>query len=323
MNHTQNITIITQNERMRKIISKIDQIVESDGSILLIGETGVGKELFAEYIHRTSLRNNQPLVKVALSALPTDLIASELFGHEKGAFTGASVDKKGLFELANKGSIFLDDIDDFPLDLQPKLLRVLESNEIMHVGGQSSISIDTRLITASKIDLKELVDRGVFRSDLYYRINVIPIYIPPLRERREDVPLLIDYYLKRYAPNKEIKVPDEVLDAFVNYDWPGNVRELRNIIQRLALFSNSQIHLDDLPPEMRKDNTIDQILKSCSYCFNHDHMSFDQIISCLESNMLEQALEQSGGNRSQAARILQLSVSTFRDKLKKYKLEDQ
>ncbi len=308
---------------MRQIISQIDKIVESDGSILLIGETGVGKELFAEYIHRSSLRSDQPFVKVGLSALPTDLLASELFGHEKGAFTGASNGKKGLFELADRGSIFLDDIDDFPYDLQSKLLRVLESREIMHVGGETSIPIDVRLITACKIDLKELVNRGLFRSDLYYRINVIPIHIPPLRERRDDIPLLVNYYLERYSPSKKISISDKALRILVNYGWPGNVRELRNIVQRLALFSGEVIEADDLPPEILEDDLAAQVLKSCKSCLTNENMPLEQIVSCLESNLLVQAMEQSGGNKSRAAKILQINLSTFRDKLKKYNIEKQ
>lgn len=189
------LTLITKNELMREILSRIDKIVDSDSSVLLIGETGVGKEIFAEYIHRTSNRGQNPFVKIGLSALPVDLLESELFGYEKGAFTSASNEKKGLFEIADTGSIFLDDIDDVPLQIQTKLLRVLESRELMRIGSTSPIPIDVRLITASKVDLKELVNRGIFRPDLFYRINVVPINVPPLRERRDDIPALVDYFL--------------------------------------------------------------------------------------------------------------------------------
>lgn len=315
------VTLITQNESMRSILSHLDMTVGSDSSILLIGETGVGKELVAEYIHRTSARAMQPFVKVGLSALPAELLESELFGHVKGAFTSASAEKKGLFELADTGSIFLDDIDDFPLHLQSKLLRVLESRELMRVGGQTSIPIDVRLITASKIDLKELVERGLFRADLFYRINVVPVIIPPLRDRREDVPLLIEHYLQRFAPDKKIDVSPDALRSLIHYHWPGNVRELRNTIQRITLFVNGEIGIQDLPKEIREENPVDYLLKACNRCFIDGNMTFDQITSCLEANLIRQAIRQADGNRSVAAKALGMSLSTFRDKLKKYDIE--
>jgi transcriptional regulator with PAS, ATPase and Fis domain len=213
MNLTNSLTLITQNEVMRGILSRIDKIVDSDSSILLIGETGVGKEIFAEYIHRTSARSQKPFVKIALSALPADLLESELFGHERGSFTSANTEKKGLLEIANYGSIFLDDIDDVPLQIQTKLLRVLESRELMRIGGTKPIPIDVRLITASKVDLKELVNRGIFRADLFYRINVMPIIIPPLRERRDDIPPLVEYFLKHYKPEKVLTPSPSALRA--------------------------------------------------------------------------------------------------------------
>ena len=190
--------LVTRNKSILDILQRMKIIAASDGSVLLIGETGVGKELFAEYIHRTSNRNHQNLVKVSLSSLPSNLIESELFGHVKGAFTGSDHEKKGQFELANKGTIFLDDIDDFPVDLQPKLLRVLESGEITPIGGQNPIPLDLRLITASKMDLAEMVAQRRFRMDLFYRINVFPITVSPLRHRKEDVLQLTNYFVKIY-----------------------------------------------------------------------------------------------------------------------------
>ena len=175
------------------MISRIDKIVDSDSSVLLIGETGVGKEIIAEYIHRSSSRAGEPFVKLGLSAMPVELLESELFGHEKGAFTSASYEKKGLFEIANGGTIFLDDIDDVPVLIQTKLLRVLESRELLRVGSTTPIPIDVRLITATKIDLKDLANKNLFRADLYYRINVVPIKIPPLRARRDDIPYLVEH----------------------------------------------------------------------------------------------------------------------------------
>ncbi len=320
MQHT--LTLISQNEALRQILSRIDTIAQSDSSVLLIGETGVGKELFAEYIHRVSGRSERPLVKVGLAALPHELLETELFGHEKGAFTSAHGEKKGLFELSDKGTIFLDDIDDFPMGLQSKLLRVLESHEVMRVGGTETIPVDIRLITATKVDLKELVSRGLFRADLFYRINVVPIVIPPLRDRRDDIPLLVDHFFRRYAPGKSPDFTPAAMQSLTSYHWPGNVRELRNVIQRIALFTDSKVDAKDLPLEIQGQMPLDLLIKECSRCLVDDQMTFEQVVSCLESNLLRQALKTANGNRTQAARALGLSLSTFRDKLKKYNLED-
>jgi two-component system response regulator AtoC len=312
------VSLIAQSESMRSVLLRLDTVAASDSSVLLIGETGVGKELIAEFIHRASPRQPRPFVKVGLSALPPELLESELFGHERGAYTSASTGKKGLFELADTGSIFLDDIDDFPVSLQAKLLRVLESREIMHVGGTQPISIDVRLITATKVDLKTLVERGVFRSDLYYRINVVPIVIPPLRERREDIPPLIEHFLNRYVADRDIRIESEAMQTLLAYSWPGNVRELRNVVQRLALFANGEIRRTDLPPEIRDDNPLATLVKECARCMGEEQMTFDQVVACLEVNLIRQALRQFDGNRTQTAKHLGLSLSTLRDKLKKY-----
>jgi len=314
------LTIVTRNKNMRNVIRRIDKIIDSDASILLVGETGVGKEIFAEYIHQASNRAENTFVKISLSAMPESLLESELFGHVKGAFTSASEEKKGLFEIANKGSIFLDDIDDVPLNIQTKILRVLEQREIMRVGDTKPIKIDVKLITASKVDLKELVVRKIFRADLFYRINVVPINIPPLRERKEDIPLLAEHFLKHFSPNKNLKISKEALKILVNYDWPGNIRELRNVIQRICLFAENQIIPLDLPVEIRGENTIDNLIKSCHRCFIEDSMSYSDVIACLEFNLLKKALNDSKGNQSKAAKSLNLSLSTFRDKLKKFKI---
>ena len=322
MQSAPSITLIASSPAMREILARVETIARSDSSVLLIGETGVGKELFAEYIHRSSPRNQRPFVKVGLSALPHELLESELFGHERGAFTSASSEKKGLFELAHTGSIFLDDIDDFPLSLQTKLLRVLESRELMRVGGSVPITVDVRLITATKVDLKDLVDRGLFRSDLYYRINVVPLTIPPLRDRPEDIPAIVDHFLRRYAPDRAVTVSEEARRLLVRYSWPGNIRELRNVVQRMALFTDGSIGPNDLPPEIREDHPLETILKACSRCFHEEQMTLEEVMACLESNMLRQALESSGGNKTQAARQLGLSLSTLRDKLKRHGMDD-
>ena len=321
MRATHTISLIAQSEVIRSIVARIDTIAKSDPSVLLIGETGVGKELFAEYIHHTSPRALRPFIKVGLAALPPDLLESELFGHDKGAYTSASNEKKGLFELAHTGSIFLDDIDDFPIMLQSKLLRVLESHELMRVGGTTPIPIDVRLITASKVDLRSLVEQKLFRPDLFYRINVVPLVIPPLRERPVDIPALVEYFVHRFSPDNGVSVDDDAMKVFVRYSWPGNIRELRNTIQRILLFGNGRIRVEDLPPEIREENPLGMMVKMCDRCFVEGKMTFDEVVACLETNLLRRTMEEAHGNRTHAARKLGMSLSTLRDKLKKYDLD--
>ena len=315
----QSVSIITQNQKMREILRKLDKIAMSDSSVLLVGETGVGKEIFADHIHKLSARHLNPLVKIGLSAMPAELLSSELFGYEKGAFTNAMEKKKGLFEVANTGSVFLDDIDDTPVEIKAKLLRVLESKEIMPVGGIKSKSVDIRLISASKIDLKKLVEKNLFRSDLYYRIRVVEVEIPPLRERLDDIPFLIDYFISKFSPHKKLSVSKEALSYLSNYYWPGNVRELRNVIQRAILFADGEITLNEIPKEIVLNNPIEHITSACSVCFNDKGMDFTHVMDCLEYRLLKQALEKADGNQTNAAKLLNLSLSTFRDKFKKYK----
>ena len=323
MTSSKTIKILTNNQVMKDLIRKVDKIVKSESSVLLVGETGVGKEVFAEYIHRNSKRSEQPFVKIGLSALPEDLLASELFGHERGSFTSAMMNKKGLFEVANSGSIFLDDIDDVTMAIQTKLLRVLESHELMRIGGTVSIPVDVRLITASKVDLKLLIEQGKFRSDLFYRINVVPINIPPLRERRDDIPLLANHFLDLYAPEKNIRINNSAMQAMTHYNWPGNVRELRNLIQRLSLFIEHEITTRDLPPEIQLEDPEEMIIKACDKCFLEREMTFEQVVSCLEKNLLRNALDRAEGNQTKAAQILKMSLSTFRDKCKKHEAFDK
>ncbi len=311
------VTLITQNEQMRSILNMLGRIIDSDGSVLLIGETGVGKEIFADYIHKTSNRSLMPFMKIGLSALPIELMESELFGHEKGSYTGAINQKKGLFELANKGSLFLDDIDDVPLNIQAKLLRVLESREFMRIGGTVPIPIDVRLISASKVSLKDLVDKGQFRRDLYYRINVIPVEIPALRDRKDDIVLLAEHFIHRYAPEREIKISEQAAGALVSYPWPGNIRELRNVIQRTVIFCNGEINIENLPPEISNLHSLNTVVKACLNCWLKNGMSYTQIVQCLENTLIKEALQKTDGNQSEAARVLGLSLSTFRDKMKK------
>jgi DNA-binding NtrC family response regulator len=315
------LAIVTKSERMRAILSRVETIARSETSVLLVGETGVGKELFADYIHRASARFDRPFVKLSLSAMPHELLESELFGHERGAFTSAVTEKRGLFDLANTGTLFLDDIDDVPPGVQVKLLRVLESRQVMRVGGSAPADIDVRLVTASKVDLKDLVSRNQFRADLFYRINVCPVEIPSLRDRREDVPLLAEYFLRRFAAGRPLTISPDAHRALARYGWPGNVRELRNIIQRLALFAQSEIRVEDLPSEITMGADVAQLAKACTRCLVDGEMSYTEVVACLERNLLRQALAEAG-SRTEAARVLGLSLSTLRDKLKKHGLAD-
>jgi transcriptional regulator with PAS, ATPase and Fis domain len=317
MSKLHSVALITQNEKMLDLLERIHKVVDSDSSILLIGETGTGKEIFADYIHRLSKRGPNPFVKIGLAALPPDLLESELFGFEKGSFTNADHQKKGMFELADSGSIFLDDIDDTPLKTQAKLLRVLESREVRHIGGTRAIPIDVRLICASKIEIKDLVAQNSFRQDLYYRINIVQIRIPPLRDRKEDIPLLIDHFLKRFGKEKELEITQDALQVLMKYDWPGNVRELKNVIQRASLFAEDKIQVSDLPDDYQNLDPLDRLVKACHACFTNGEMSYNDVIQCLETRLLHEALDNSEGNQSEAARKLGLKLSTFRDKLKK------
>jgi two-component system response regulator AtoC len=317
-----NASVITRSGAMLKILEKLKTAALSDGTVLLIGETGVGKELLATFLHQKSVRRFKPLIKVSVATLPRELVESELFGHEKGAFTSAVSEKKGLFEAAQGGSFFLDDIDDLPIEIQPKLLRAIESREIQRVGSTRTIPIDVRFIVASKVSLKELVDQGTFRADLFYRLNVVPVEIPPLRDRREDIPLLVDHYLKDFLPEKNIVVSKEALRALVNYSWPGNVREFINLLLRVTLFVNGEITLEDLPPEVKGEDTVEMLIKHCTRCFVERELDYDEVVVCLESNLLRHALDLNGGNKSRAAKLLGMKLSTFRDKLSKHKVAD-
>ena len=312
--------IITQDPNMRAILTRVETIAKSDSSVLLVGETGVGKELFADFIHHSSARTGKPLIKVGLAALPHELLESELFGYERGAFTGAFNSKKGLFESAGGGTLFLDDIDDFPTQLQPKLLRAIESHEVFRLGCTASIRLDVRLVAATKVDLMDLVKCGSFRPDLYYRINEVPVEIPPLRERPDDIPLLASAFLQRFATNRALFLGKDAQCALVSYSWPGNVRELRNVMRRLATLVEGDIHEEDLPPEIRSGAPLEIIAQGCTRCSVNDQLSFEEVVGCVETNLLQHALGRAGNNRVKAARLLKMSPSTLRDKLKKYRL---
>lgn len=323
MNLLNSVSLITQDEKMLNQIDRINKVVDSNSSILLIGETGTGKEVFADYIHKLSNRGINPFVKIGLAAMPPELLESELFGFEKGSFTNADHQKQGMFEMAHTGSIFLDDIDDTPLHFQAKLLRVLESNVVRHIGGTKDIPVDVRLICASKVEVKDLVEQNRFRQDLFYRINIVQIRIPPLRNRKNDIPILVEHFLKRFAPEKKLKIADETMSLFMNYNWPGNVRELRNVIQRSSLFAENEIKIKDLPDDLAQIDHFEKLIKACQNCFNSGTMPYNEVINCLEFRLLSDTLKKTNGNQSEAAKKLGMKLSTFRDKLKKMDVHQQ
>ena len=309
--------IVGQSPGMIDALESLYLAISSDVPVLLCGETGTGKELFATAIHQLGPRQDHPFIRVSCAALSPQLMESELFGHEKGAFTGAVETKPGRFELADKGTLLLDEIDDVPLDLQVKLLRVLEGFPFERVGGIQSITSDVRLIAASKVDLQEEVAYGRFREDLYYRLSVLPIWIPPLRERREDIPLLVNHFLRLYADSQgPPKVDEEVVAILWDCDWPGNVRELQNVIRRilLAIGDRRSVTRSDVPAEVRLAALRGSHRIS-------EPKSFRESIETSEKNLLAKALDAAGGNQSKAAATLDMKLSTFRDKLAKYGIQ--
>lgn len=248
--------IISKSKTFKSVLNKVEQVASTDATVLILGETGTGKELLARAVHNISKRRNRPLVKVNCATLPANLIESELFGHEKGAFTGAHTKKTGRFELANGGTIFLDEIGDLPLELQAKLLRVLQEGEFERLGSSQTMKVDARIIAATNVNLEEAIDEGKFRTDLYYRLNVFPIIIPPLRERRDDIPLLVNHFVNKYSKKNSRNVetiPQLTMKALQTYSWPGNIRELENIIERGVIISTSnQLELGDWIPKGKK-----------------------------------------------------------------------
>jgi formate hydrogenlyase transcriptional activator len=244
------------------VLAELETVAPTDSTVLIYGETGTGKELIARAIHNLSSRNSNAFVKLNCAAIPTGLLESELFGHEKGAFTGAIAQRVGRFELANRGTVFLDEVGEIPLELQPKLLRVLQEREFERLGSTRTLRTDARLIAATNRDLTAMVEEQKFRSDLYYRLNVFPVRVPPLRERREDIPLLVRHFAQQFSRrmNRSIEtIPSETMSTLVRYDWPGNIRELQNVIERAVIVSNGpvlKVQLDDLRTRVASAETL-------------------------------------------------------------------
>jgi len=305
---------------MKVVFDRVQRVAASDSTVLIGGPSGTGKELIANAIHKLSNRMSQSMISVNCGAIPAELLESELFGHEKGAFTGAISSRKGRFELANKGSIFLDEIGDMPLLLQVKLLRVLQNRVIERVGSSETTPIDVRIITATHRDLEEAVTAGDFREDLYYRLNVIPIKIPPLCARREDIPLLISYFLSRFVSadlRNNVEFSSDALDMLVGYDWPGNVRELENLMERLVILKGgATIEVEDLPKKFLQNTSFENNTADLLQ-LPEDGMNLKSVLSNIEESLIMQALDKTGGNKNQASKLLHLNRTTLIEKMKK------
>ncbi len=290
--------LIAASSEMKRIIQLVRKVSQSDITVLLTGESGSGKEIIARAIHMNSPRKERPFITVNCAAIPENLLESELFGHVKGAFTGALKDRKGKFELAHGGTLFLDEIGDLKPELQAKLLRVLQEREIEPVGSETRIPVDVRIISATHQNLKQLVAEGRFREDLYYRINVMNIHIPPLRKRKADIPLLIQHFIQKYAPDRERewRIDSDALRALEAHDWPGNVRELENVIQRAVLLAEKPVITLDLLPEaiVTRETPIASTARGPASLNVEEHLRW----------LIEQALERSGGNQTRAAELL-------------------
>lgn len=308
-------TFVGASEETRKVFDLVRIIADKPTTVLITGETGTGKELLTSIIHFNSNRRRGPFIKVSCAILSREIIESELFGHVKGAFTGAEASKTGRFEMANNGTLYLDDIDDIPFDLQVKLLRALEEGEIEKVGAGETIKIDVRVIASTKKDLKQLVGEGKFREDLFYRLNVFPINLPPLRERPGDIVLLARHFVKEFNPAGDVSIDPEVLEILKQYPFPGNVREIKNLMERLVLLSkDGVIDKKIIPMEVRfpgKPHT----------CFYFENKPLDDILREVEVNAISDALMRSGGNKAKAAQLLSVPASTLKSRIEKLKLE--
>lgn len=321
--------LIGTSPAMMQVKELIRQVAETDATVLILGESGTGKEVVAQCIHLCSLRNAYAFVPLNCGAIPAELLESELFGHEKGAFTGAITARKGRFELAEGGSLFLDEIGDMPLPMQVKLLRVLQERVYERVGGNKSFQADVRIIAATHRDLPIRIDEGSFREDLYYRLNVFPIELPSLRQRTEDVPLLLDAKLQQLATQgrEAPKLSTEVYEALMAYDWPGNVRELGNLAERLSiLFAGKSVDVEQLPVQYRPIEPITTTLKEAEVV---EMPSFDgsldlkQYLVEMEKQIIQRALLQSEGVVSQAARLLRMNRTTLIEKMRKLRIRGE
>ena len=304
--------MVTHSSKMQEVLKLTMRVASKNVTVLITGESGTGKELIARAIHYNSYRKEKPLITVNCPSIPENLIESELFGHIKGAFTGAIKDRKGQFEQADGGTIFLDEIGDLKENLQAKLLRVLQEHEFQPVGDSKTIKVDVRIIAATNRNLEDLVKEKKFREDLYYRLSVVPINIAPLRERKEDIPFMIDFFIAKHGEGKKIKISNELIKIFQNYEWPGNVRELENIIERiLALATGPEITITDIPAHISEE-----FLEPVGMTINIPEEGI--ALESIENSVIRKVLERAGGNRSKAARLLHIPRHVLLYRMKKY-----
>jgi sigma-54 specific flagellar transcriptional regulator A len=311
-------TLIGTHPTIIKLRALIERVATTDTTVLITGESGSGKEIVAREIHALSRRSMRSFVPVNCAAIPNELMESEMFGHQRGAFTGAALPRHGLFSLANQGTIFLDEISEMPLQLQAKLLRVLEDGLVRAVGSDRAVRVDARVIAATNADLMTAVKKGKFREDLFYRLQVVPIVVPPLRERRSDIPLLVDFFLERNRERfgGQWTITREAMVSLWSYDWPGNVRELENLIERLIILNDGPLIDVELLPE--------NLRNGCALAENHIPAEIDEggvdlnaLVRELEGRMINEALKMAGGNKQAAARLLGLKRTTFSAKLRR------
>jgi len=312
--------IIGKSKPMQKVFELVELAAPAKSNILILGESGTGKELVSKAIHLHSRRADGPFVTVNSGSMPADLLESNLFGHVKGSFTGAVSNKKGLFEMAQNGSIFFDEIGNIPLDTQAKLLRVIQEREFMRLGGVETLTADVRIIAATNANLEEEVQKGEFREDLYYRLNVITIPLPPLRHRTEDIPLLVRHFLAKYSAEND-KLLDDVdssaMEILMDYHWPGNVRELENVLERAAVLSTGPtLTVDLLPPAVREPNTSPAPMTTLPT----NGLSFKEAITSYERQLIVRALQRSGGVQKRAAQLLKVKPTTLHEMMKRLEI---
>ncbi len=307
--------IVGESRVMQELFSLIPKVAQSSANVFIVGESGSGKELVAKAIHNLSPRKNHAFIAINCAAIPENLLESELFGYMKGAFTGAVSNKEGLFELADEGTIFLDEIGEMPLTLQAKLLRAIESGVLRRVGGISDIKVDVRIITATNKNIQEIIHQGLFREDLYYRLNVLSVNVPPLRDRRDDIVLLIHHFLKKHSGGKK-KISENAVAFLQDYPWKGNVRELENVIERISILCDDDlIDVVDLPEEIKMTSAERTVH------LPPGGVNLEKLVEDMEKEYLLQALEKTNGVKTEAAKLLNLTFRSFRHRLKKYGIE--
>jgi DNA-binding NtrC family response regulator len=316
--------IVGTSKAMRKVFDLIEKVADTDGTVLISGASGTGKELIASAIHYNSSRGDKPMVVINCGAIPEELLESELFGHEKGAFTGAYKNRTGRFEMANGGTFFLDEIGEMSPSLQVKLLRVLQEQKFEKVGGTKTVHVDVRIIAATNKNLTISINKGKFREDLYYRLNVIPIKVPPLKQRKSDIPLLIDYFMKKFRSEKQNLIKEfsnEALEDMMGFDWPGNVREVENVIKRLTILCDNEIvQVDDLPEHIQRKT---RSLEPDEEDVLDKDLNLNEAVKDYEKRLILDALEKSNWVKTKAAKLLNINRTTLVEKIKKQNLDEK